>query len=104
MSDELGDDEEEYGEVLSDGERPIAGLALVQDFPLKEHNAKTRRWLAFMTLGVMSVLYLLGSCALVFGLIDSETLERLAVVVSPVQALAASVLGFYFGQEHSRRD
>lgn len=66
-----------------------------------EHDAITRRIIAFWVLGIVSVLYLLAVLGMTFHWINAEELGRIAIVLGPIQALAAAVLGFYFGRQHS---
>ncbi|MDM7886574.1 hypothetical protein QUG92_15795 [Curtobacterium sp. RHCKG23] len=65
-----------------------------------EHDAITRRWLAFWVLGIVSVLYGAAVVGMLCHWIDVEELGRVALVLGPIQALAAAVLGFYFGRDN----
>jgi hypothetical protein len=66
-----------------------------------EHDAVTRRIIAFWVLSIVSVLYLLAVVGMVCHWINVEELGRIALVLGPIQALAAAVLGFYFGRQNS---
>jgi hypothetical protein len=80
----------------------IETSANVRTFRKDEHDAITRRWLAFVVLGVLSVFYGASVLGLLMNWIDMDELGRLALVLGPIQALTAAVLGFYFGQDKGR--
>ena len=65
-----------------------------------EHDAITRRWLAFWVLGIVSALYGAAVVGMLCHWINIEELGRVALVLGPIQALAAAVLGFYFGRDN----
>jgi hypothetical protein len=79
--------------------------SVIQNLPpfvKDQHDATTRRWLAFLVLGVVTVLYGAAVAGVLFDWITAEELGEVALVLGPTQALAAAVLGFYFGQEQSK--
>lgn len=65
-----------------------------------EHDAITRRRLAYWVLTIVSVLYGAAILGMICHWIDMDELGRIALVLGPIQALAAAVLGFYFGRDN----
>lgn len=65
-----------------------------------EHDAITRRRLAYWVLGIVSVLYGAAVLGMICHWITMDELGRIALVLGPIQALAAAVLGFYFGRDN----
>jgi len=76
-------------------------LTKARDYNKDEHDAVTRRVIAFWVLAIVSVLYFLAVVGMLCHWINVEELGRIALVLGPIQALAAAVLGFYFGRQHS---
>jgi hypothetical protein len=76
-------------------------LSRPREYNKDHHDAVTRRIIAFWVLTIVSVLYLLAVVGMICHWINVEELGRIALVLGPIQALAAAVLGFYFGRQHS---
>jgi len=87
-----GDDE------VAPGHSPALSAPFIKD----QHDAFTRRALAFAVIGLVGVLYGAAVLGILAGWITAEDLGKVALVLGPIQALAAAVLGFYFGQEQSK--
>lgn len=103
-ADEFFDEDEDprFNEAISEV-RPSVSFRTpafrVKPFQKDHHDATTRRWLAFVVLGVVSVLYGMAVIGLIANALSLTEFGRVALVLGPIQALAAAVLGFYFGQE-----
>jgi hypothetical protein len=87
-----GDDE------VAPGHSPALSAPFIKD----QHDAFTRRALAFGVIGLVGVLYGCAVLGVLAGWITAGELGKVALVLAPIQALAAAVLGFYFGQEQSK--
>lgn len=59
----------------------------------------TRDWLVRAAFGLFAVMAL---ASLVFAAVGLLSLGELATLVAPVAVLAAAVVGFYLGSEHTR--
>ena len=71
-----------------------------QPYEKEAHDATTRRRLAYWVLTIVSVLYFMAVLGMICHWINVEELGRIALVLGPIQALAAAVLGFYFGRDN----
>ena len=80
---------------------PSSGPAYADfpDFNPEQHNASTRRWLAFSILGVLVAMYGVGVTAFMLNAINFEQLTQMIAAFSGLQTLAAAALGFYFAKE-----
>lgn len=68
-------------------------------WPKGTHDQVTRQFLAFAVLGVLAALYLISMIALVSGGLNGETFTMAIAAISGPQALAAAVIGFYYGKK-----
>jgi hypothetical protein len=68
-------------------------------WPKGTHDQVTRQFLAFAVLGILAALYLISIIALVVGGLDKETFTMAIAAISGPQALAAAVIGFYYGKK-----
>ncbi|AMM22781.1 hypothetical protein AX769_21840 (plasmid) [Frondihabitans sp. PAMC 28766] len=89
----------EADDQIAPGTGPAIGPA---PFVKDKHDATTRRALAFTVIGLVAVLYGAAVLGILAGWISSDELGKVALVLGPIQALAAAVLGFYFGQDQSK--
>lgn len=88
----------EADDEVSPGNTP----AISSRFEKEAHDAGTRRALAFGVIGLVALLYGAAVVGILAGWISAGELGKVALVLGPIQALAAAVLGFYFGQEQSK--
>ena len=68
-------------------------------WPKGTHDQVTRQFLAFAVLGILAALYLISIIALVTGGLDGEKFTMAIAAISGPQALAAAVIGFYYGKK-----
>ena len=87
------------GELTDDARPEGTGLAAPGSFNVETHNAKTRRTIAYFTLGLLGVLYLIGVIAWVTHLLSGDDAARLMFALSGVQTLGATIVGYYFAKE-----
>ncbi|WP_026541648.1 hypothetical protein [Paenarthrobacter nicotinovorans] len=104
---------------LSENFIPQAGLPNPFDLPTSEvpevgfrgiyttrkvrgtHDQETRKLIALIILGLISVLYAAIMFAFLCGKIDMDKLTAAVAAMSGIQALAAAAIGFYYGSKQS---
>lgn len=64
-----------------------------------QHEADTRRSLAWGIVGSTVVLYAYLVYAVVVGWIDQERFTAIVAALSPLQSLAAATVGFFFAKK-----
>ncbi|POH64708.1 hypothetical protein C3B59_09735 [Cryobacterium zongtaii] len=96
---------DEFDENISELATPAAGPYKFKKkrgkWPKGTHDQVTRQFLAFAVLGILTVLYFMVMFALVCGWIDGEKFTMAVAAISGPQALAAAVIGFYYGKNGS---
>ncbi len=88
---------ETKGEFVENLEPRSQRIGRWQSYNAKKHLADTRRGMAFIIVGATIVLYAALTVVLICGVIDMSTFTDIFAVLSPLQALAAATVGFFFG-------
>ncbi len=65
------------------------------------HDQETRKLIALIILGLISVLYAAIMFFFLCGAIDIEKLTAAIAAMSGIQALAAAAIGFYYGSKQT---
>lgn len=84
------------GPIWTENELPGTGPIYQERFNQDEHDAKTRRMLATISIVILAVFYLLPSIAVIIGALDVEEAAKLMGALAPLQTLVAVAFGFYF--------
>lgn len=88
------------GDVSDNAEPRGSKLVEIRTKPvnLRKHLADTRRYIGYAIVGATIVLYLGLTAALLFGLLSLDGFTKVIAALSPLQALAAATIGFFFGK------
>lgn len=93
--------EQQPEETLAENTIPSSQQVFItRPFDPVEHNAKTRRILAFTSLGVLVLFYGATFTCFVIDLITLEELTSIIAVFSGLQTLAAAAFGYYFAKDN----
>lgn len=88
---------------LSDLTTDVAGRGIGNVFrtprAIGTHDQETRKIIAMIILGLVSLLYLAIIAAFLIKQIDRDSLSAAVTAISGVQALAAAAIGFYYGSK-----
>lgn len=68
-----------------------------------KHTADTRRFLGWAIVGMTLALYALLVCSVIVNWISVDQFVKLLAALSPLQALAAATVGFFFGRQSGDR-
>lgn len=75
-------------------DNPIAKSRKVD---LSVHLANTRRNMAYGIVGITLLLYCVATAVAIAGGLELATFVQIVATLSPLQALAAATVGFFFG-------
>lgn len=95
LDDLLDTDEEVLGEDIT----PNSGPTLRALRPTATHDQSTRKGIAFTILALIALLYVAAVVAMIGGWVDQDEFALLITGLSGPQALAAAVIGFYYGKK-----
>lgn len=88
-------------EVLGEDITPNDGPILRALKPEATHDQSTRKGIAFTILVLIALLYVAAVVAMIVGWVDQEEFALLITGLSGPQALAAAVIGFYYGKKEA---
>lgn len=84
--------------ILGDNDIPGSGPVFKRKRKKPHYDQITRRWFALVVLIPTAVYYGGILAALIFGKVNRDDLTAMVAAISPFQALAAAVIGFYFAK------
>lgn len=99
--DDLTDDSTPLGSGLLDftGASGRDSGTVIRTRPIGTHDQETRKLIALIILGLISLLYVAIIAAFLVRQIDKDMLSAAITAISGIQALAAAAIGFYYGSK-----